>query len=43
MGRGGRGGEGGGVTTNLCTINLRESFLLVKPSTLDLVNVWGPA
>ena len=28
-------------TTNLCAINHRASFLPVKSSAVDLVNVWG--
>ena len=29
----------GGASTNLCAINHRASFLLVKPSTIDLARV----
>ena len=29
-------------STNSCAINDRASFLLVKSSTVDLMNVWGP-
>ena len=35
-------GGGGCPTTNLCAINDRASFLLVKLSTVDLMNIWGP-
>ena len=36
------GGGGRCPTTNSCAINPRASFLPVKSSTVDLVNVWGP-
>ena len=29
------------LTTSMCTINLRASFLPVKCSTCNLVNIWG--
>ena len=29
-------------STNLCAINDRASFLLVKSNTVDLVNIWDP-
>ena len=34
---------GGCPSTNLCAINDRVSFLLVKLSIVDIVNVWGPS
>ena len=39
----GWGGGGGGrcPTTSSCVYNHRASFLLVKSSTVDLVNIWG--
>ena len=39
-----RGGGGGGAcpTTNSCVINQRASFLLVKSSTVNLMNNLGP-
>ena len=42
-----RGGRKVGILvrlyTSMCAINLRVSFLLVKQSISDLVNVWGLA
>ena len=38
----GGGGGGGTHLQNPCAINDRASFLTVKSSTVDLVNVRGP-
>ena len=40
-----RGGRKVGVQiyASMCAINLRVSFLLVKQSISDLVNIWGLA
>ena len=35
-------GGGGGARLQTCAIKHRVSFLLVKSSTVDLMNVWGP-
>ena len=39
--RGGLRGGGDCPSTNLCAINDRVSFLPVKLSIVDIVNVWG--
>ena len=41
--RGGRREGGARLLTSTGAINLRASFLPVKQSTRDLVNVWGLA
>ena len=42
---GGRKVDVGGQcpTASTCAINLKVGFLLVQPSTRDLVNIWGLA